>query len=239
MIAEPTRREILDLLRERPRPVGELVDLLGISQPGVSKHLRVLRQASLVRVRADAQRRWYEVDPRPLTRWEGSAMNADGTVERTEDGRYVISFERRLAHPVERVWAALTEPAELISWWGDAEVELHEGGRFEVSWLNTDEQGDSATMQATIVKLEPLRLLVLDGDIHGRLRWELTPDGDGTRLSFRSTFELEPEFITKVPAGWHFHLDALGRHLDGGETDLVEIPDWEPIHEAYVGKGVA
>ena len=67
VIAEPTRREILDLLRERPRPVNELVDLLGISQPGVSKHLRVLRQANLVRVRADAQRRWYEVDPAPLT----------------------------------------------------------------------------------------------------------------------------------------------------------------------------
>jgi DNA-binding transcriptional ArsR family regulator len=70
VIAEPTRREILDLLRERPRPVNELVDLLGISQPGVSKHLRVLRQANLVRVRADAQRRWYEVDARPLAEIE-------------------------------------------------------------------------------------------------------------------------------------------------------------------------
>jgi DNA-binding transcriptional ArsR family regulator len=66
VVAEPTRRRILDLLRERPRPVGELVELLGLSQPGVSKHLRVLRQAKLVRVRHEAQRRWYEVDPRPL-----------------------------------------------------------------------------------------------------------------------------------------------------------------------------
>jgi DNA-binding transcriptional ArsR family regulator len=67
VVAEPTRREILDLLRERPRPVNELVELLGISQPGVSKHLRVLRDARLVRVRRDAQRRWYEVDPGPLS----------------------------------------------------------------------------------------------------------------------------------------------------------------------------
>jgi len=67
VVAEPMRRRILDLLRERPRPVGELVDLLGISQPGVSKHLRVLREARLVRVRPDAQQRWYEVDPGPLT----------------------------------------------------------------------------------------------------------------------------------------------------------------------------
>jgi DNA-binding transcriptional ArsR family regulator len=66
VVAEPTRRRILDPLRERPRPVGELVDLLGLSQPGVSKHLRVLRQAKLVRVRRDKQRRWYEVDPQPL-----------------------------------------------------------------------------------------------------------------------------------------------------------------------------
>jgi DNA-binding transcriptional ArsR family regulator len=67
VVAEPTRRRILDLLRERPRPVGELVELLGISQPGVSKHLRVLRDARLVRVKRDAQQRWYEVDPGPLT----------------------------------------------------------------------------------------------------------------------------------------------------------------------------
>lgn len=66
VVAEPVRRQILDLLRERPRPVGELVELLGLSQPGVSKHLRVLREARLVRVRRDAQRRWYEVDPAPL-----------------------------------------------------------------------------------------------------------------------------------------------------------------------------
>ena len=56
VVAEPTRRRILDLLRERPRPVGELVSLLGLTQPGVSKHLRVLRQAKLVRVRREAQR---------------------------------------------------------------------------------------------------------------------------------------------------------------------------------------
>jgi DNA-binding transcriptional ArsR family regulator len=67
VVAEPTRRRILDLLRERPRRVGELVELLELSQPGVSKHLRVLRDARLVRVRSDAQQRWYEVDPEPLT----------------------------------------------------------------------------------------------------------------------------------------------------------------------------
>jgi DNA-binding transcriptional ArsR family regulator len=66
VLAEPTRRRILDLLLERSRPVGELVELLGLSQPGVSKHLRVLREGGLVRARAEAQRRIYEVRPEPL-----------------------------------------------------------------------------------------------------------------------------------------------------------------------------
>ena len=66
VLADPTRRHIMDLLREQPRLVGELTDLLEISQPGVSKHLRVLREANLVQVRKDAQRRWYELRPEPL-----------------------------------------------------------------------------------------------------------------------------------------------------------------------------
>jgi DNA-binding transcriptional ArsR family regulator len=66
VVAEPTRREILDLLREREQPVGELVARLRMSQPAVSKHLRVLRDAGLVEVRIDAQRRVYRLRPQPL-----------------------------------------------------------------------------------------------------------------------------------------------------------------------------
>jgi DNA-binding transcriptional ArsR family regulator len=66
VLAEPSRRQILDLLRERERSVGELVDATALSQPGVSKHLRVLRDAGLVAVRPDAQRRFYGLRPEPL-----------------------------------------------------------------------------------------------------------------------------------------------------------------------------
>src|SRR2546429_1238702 len=66
VLAEPARRDILDLLREGERSVGELVDRLALSQPGVSKHLRVLRDAGLVVVRPDAQRRWYGLRAEPL-----------------------------------------------------------------------------------------------------------------------------------------------------------------------------
>jgi DNA-binding transcriptional ArsR family regulator len=66
VVAEPGRRRILDLLLERERAVGELVVELGVSQPAVSRHLRVLREAGLVAVRAQAQRRVYRVRAEPL-----------------------------------------------------------------------------------------------------------------------------------------------------------------------------
>jgi DNA-binding transcriptional ArsR family regulator len=65
-LADPHRRAVLTLLLERPRPVGEIVERLGLTQPGTSKHLKVLREAGLVQVRADAQRRVYELHPGPL-----------------------------------------------------------------------------------------------------------------------------------------------------------------------------
>ena len=66
VLAEPNRRRILDLLRDSEQPVGELVSQLQLSQPAVSKHLRVLRESGLVHVRGDAQRRLYSVRPEPL-----------------------------------------------------------------------------------------------------------------------------------------------------------------------------
>lgn len=66
VLAEPVRRRILDALLEAPHSVGELVDRLALTQPQASKHLRILREAGLVRVRADAQRRFYELQPEPL-----------------------------------------------------------------------------------------------------------------------------------------------------------------------------
>ncbi|MGH8794143.1 MAG: ArsR/SmtB family transcription factor [Stackebrandtia sp.] len=66
VLAEPRRREILNLLLDGERPVTELVDRLDLTQPAVSKHLKVLRAAGLVDVRKEAQRRWYRLRPGPL-----------------------------------------------------------------------------------------------------------------------------------------------------------------------------
>lgn len=65
-LAEPHRRRILDLLREGERPAGELVGNLDLSQPGVSKHLKVLREAGLVTMRVAGKQRLYSLRPEPL-----------------------------------------------------------------------------------------------------------------------------------------------------------------------------
>jgi DNA-binding transcriptional ArsR family regulator len=71
-VAEPRRRQILDLLAERERPVGDLVELTGLGQPQVSKHLRVLREVGAVQAREEGRRRLYRVDAealRPIFDW--------------------------------------------------------------------------------------------------------------------------------------------------------------------------
>ena len=77
-LADPTRRRLLELLAAGERSAGELADEFAISRPGVSRHLRVLREAGLVRERGDGRRRLYSVDPAPLAevddwldRWRG------------------------------------------------------------------------------------------------------------------------------------------------------------------------
>jgi DNA-binding transcriptional ArsR family regulator len=66
VLAEPNRRDILELLRSGELSVGDLVERLNLSQPAVSKHLRVLKDAGFVAVRTDAQRRFYRISPQPL-----------------------------------------------------------------------------------------------------------------------------------------------------------------------------
>jgi DNA-binding transcriptional ArsR family regulator len=96
VLAEPTRRRILDLLIDSEQPVGDLVATLDMSQPGVSKHLRVLRDAGLVEARTEAQRRIYRVRPEPLAEidewlrpfrrlWAGTLDALERHLDETED----------------------------------------------------------------------------------------------------------------------------------------------------------
>jgi DNA-binding transcriptional ArsR family regulator len=91
-LADPSRFQIVELLLQGPRPVGEMVNRLHLQQPQVSKHLRVLNAAGLVAVRVDAQRRIYALRPEPLKAleswveryrrvWEQNFQRLDGLLE--------------------------------------------------------------------------------------------------------------------------------------------------------------
>lgn len=96
-LAEPNRFHIVELLRRGPRPVGDMVTKLGLRQPQVSKHLRVLSSAGLVDVRVDAQRRIYSLRPAPLQElevwiekyrliWEGNFQRLDALLSELKSG---------------------------------------------------------------------------------------------------------------------------------------------------------
>ena len=88
-VAEPRRRQILDLLAGGPRPVGDLVDALGIPQPLVSKHLRVLREVGLVQVQDQGRQRVYRLDGEPLR----AVFDWVRRYERTWSARYELLDE--------------------------------------------------------------------------------------------------------------------------------------------------
>lgn len=92
IVAEPSRRRILDLLRVERRAVGDLADELGLAQPAVSKHLRVLRDAGLVTAEIDAQRRLYRLNAEPLRE-----LDAWVAPFRRHWARHLDDLERRLA----------------------------------------------------------------------------------------------------------------------------------------------
>jgi DNA-binding transcriptional ArsR family regulator len=97
-IAEPTRQRILAAVRDGERSVGELVETVGMHQPGVSRHLKILRDAGLVEVRRDAQRRLYRLRPEPL-------MELDAWLEpyRAEWTARLDSLERHLRRTAEPI----------------------------------------------------------------------------------------------------------------------------------------
>ncbi|HSJ17292.1 MAG TPA: SRPBCC family protein [Solirubrobacterales bacterium] len=176
-----------------------------------------------------------------------------GTIEEVGDKR-VLRYERRLDHPVERVWAALTEPDQLALWLAAVdELELVEGGRIALRWLNVPdsprnweehgvELGDADPAEPVtgmITELDPPRVIEYDADKMGRMRWELRPEGDGCVLAFTNTIE-PPEGFSAMQtlAGWHIHLDHLVDALAGSPVEWStwtedHMGDWERIRDRY------
>jgi uncharacterized protein YndB with AHSA1/START domain len=163
---------------------------------------------------------------------------ADGTLE-TVGGRDILRYERRLSHPVERVWRAITEPEEVVQWLGELELEPAAGGTVVLRWLNTPER---TVARGTVTAFEPLRVLELDTNTHGILRWELEADGDACRLVFTASYpEKDEETRLSLLGGWHIHLDHLAEALAGSPQDWSrwmdeQLPRWQEHHDRYAAR---
>jgi uncharacterized protein YndB with AHSA1/START domain len=179
-----------------------------------------------------------------------------GTIEKA-GGRCVLRYERHLRHPVERVWAALTEPEQLATWLAAAdELELVEGGRIALRWLNAPEEGEwdayeieldeehNAEMvgRGTITRLDPPRLIEYETDAFGLMRWELRAAEGGCVLTFVNTVELPQRFWHQTLAGWHIHLDHLeealaGRPVEWSTWTADHMDAWTRIRDRYAAAG--
>ena len=135
----------------------------------------------------------------------------------TVDGRTTLRFERRLAHPPEKVWRALTDPAELTHWFPqDLVGTFAPGAKLRFAFRGQRPALDGKPIEdftGEILEFDPPRLLAYTwaDDV---LRWSLTPDGDGCLLVFTDTFT-DLGKAARDGAGWTVCLEALGALLNG------------------------
>jgi uncharacterized protein YndB with AHSA1/START domain len=147
--------------------------------------------------------------------------------------RPVLRFERRLAHPADRVWTALTDPAELAHWF----PAMIEGERAVGATIHFRFEGVDLADAGEILEFEPPRLFMYRwGD--STLRWELVPDGTGCRLVFTHTLGGEPPLgdvrsAARHAAGWDVCLEALAVRLDG-RPDGSAADAWFERYEPYM-----
>jgi len=136
-------------------------------------------------------------------------MSDYGTYE-TIDGRPALRFERSFPHPVEKVWSAVTQPAELAHWFpAEVEVDLRKGGKMRFTFTD----GVFPPSEGEVLELDPPRLFEFKwGD--EVLRAEVEPAGEGALLRF-THFLAEREQGARDAAGWHVCLGELEKHLAG------------------------
>jgi uncharacterized protein YndB with AHSA1/START domain len=169
------------------------------------------------------------IDPGPLAAVQYVA---------TGDG-WTLIFTRDLKHPPEKVWAALTVPAEVGEW--APFVTEHDLGTVGDKTLTMIDGDTRVDMPATVTLAEPPTVLeyIWGTDL---LRWELVPSASGTRLTLRHTVA-ELDLIPKVAAGWHLCLVVAERLMDGRPVGPIRGQaamnyGWEALHDAYAARMV-
>src|SRR5262245_13415467 len=152
-----------------------------------------------------------------------------GTLHPRDDGRFELRFERHLAHPIGKVWLAISDPHELPAWFPAAvDMDLTVGAklRFELTpeaQQRHDIPAEDMTSYGEVTAVDPPRLLeyTWSGEV---LRWELEPTVDGCRLRLTNVFD-DRAMAADDGAGWHVALEALGIALDGRAVDRRALFD--------------
>ena len=153
-----------------------------------------------------------------------------GAVDRQEDGRTAVRFERRLAFPVDRVWAAITRAEHLASWFPGFDFEPERGGRYTIHF-GGDCEGP-ADVEGRVVEYDPPNVLQC-----GTIRWELEKAEAGSRLTFSDVLHVQEgrskvETATSVLGGWHRYLDLLEQSLEGTPDPDTPEPDYSRLDVA-------
>jgi uncharacterized protein YndB with AHSA1/START domain len=159
---------------------------------------------------------------------------SDGVVSEVGGGLFEVRYERHIARPIDKVWAAITEPARLEAWLAQAKLDLRVGGVIELYW---PVPGDG--MKSRIVELDPPRLFAFgwpepDGAPDSVVRFELSEEADGCLLVLTNTL-LRTEFVLSVASGWHTHLDQLPAAAASADPQPLRIEAWNASRAADPG----
>jgi uncharacterized protein YndB with AHSA1/START domain len=150
-------------------------------------------------------------------------------MEQLDAGRVRLRFTRELAHPIERVWRAVTEPEHLARWFPTTiEGERAPGAALRFSFPG----GEAPPFDGEMLAYEPPSLMELTwGDDIVRL--ELRPTASGTELTLLDTLD-ERGKAARDATGWHTCLDRLEAHLQGDPNAREQISTWNQVHPRYV-----
>jgi uncharacterized protein YndB with AHSA1/START domain len=153
-----------------------------------------------------------------------------GTLEQLEDGRWQLHYTRRLAHPVEKVWQAITEPEHLAAWFPTTiDGERAPGAALRFTFAG----GQAPPFDGRMLAYEPTSLMEFawGPDV---IRLTLHADGNGeTVLELFDTLEDRGK-AARDGAGWHTCLDGLRAHVDGAEAPREAMGQWKHVHTHYV-----
>jgi uncharacterized protein YndB with AHSA1/START domain len=161
---------------------------------------------------------------------------AGATIHKTDGEKWTLVLVRELRHSREKVWKALTDPAQLREWAPfDADGSLASvGAKVRLTTVGAPMLHVTDTV---VTEADPPKRLVYNWGGND-MRWDLEAAGSGTRMTLWTS--IGRKYIAMGAAGWHVCFDVLGRHLDGnpiGRTvgpDAMKVDGWQRLHGEYI-----